>query len=169
MSRMNDMDEQSVSQLFESITGMSIADVQRLPDDAVRGICVRLRQRHEFENAVKDFITIVLTTPLFCPGEESLRLGLLRIPQLIGGRQWHTAIHATDEEFANARPGREDRPDLEVLTLLRATRRKESQTEDARSFMLHGRSHPTEYTDPKRQQLFASIVEAMRKNKEVRN
>ncbi len=157
------MDEQAVSQLFESIFGMSIADVKKVPDDAIQRICVSHQQRHEFEKALEDFTTIVLTTPLFGPGEDALRVDLLKIPQLIGGRQWHTAIHASDEEFVKARLAREDRPDLEILTLLRKTRRQLSQTEDARSFMLHGRSHPTSYSDSEHQQLFASIVAAMRK------
>jgi hypothetical protein len=153
---------ESLSRTIESLIGVPVADLESLQEDQLQSLCLRIRQRHEFENAVKDFMTIVLTTPLICDGEESLRIDLLKIPQLLWAREWETAMHASDEEFSNARLAREDQPLLELLTLLRATRRPQSQTEEARTFMLHGQSYPTEYNFSEHQRMFASLIEFMR-------
>ena len=74
---------ESLSRTIESLIGVPVADLESLQEDQLQSLCLRILQRHEFENAVKDFMTIVRTTPLICDGEESLRIDLLKIPQLL--------------------------------------------------------------------------------------
>lgn len=159
----NSSTENLLAELLEAAVGIGTDYVSQQNRSELERMCQTFRQKREFENAAKDFITIVLTSPLFRPGEEALRVELLKIPQLAGGREWTTAIGASDEKFQNSRLARPNIPLLEVLTLLRATRRSSSQTEDARMFMLHGRQYPTEYPDPEHQRLFREIVESVRK------
>jgi hypothetical protein len=162
---MNDMNnsssEELLARLFETCTGMPMDLAKTLPPDKLGRICLRRQQRQLFKNAVEDFITITLISPLFLPNEDSLRMELLRTVQMAWGYELEQAMHAGDEEFAKgttlARPGQ---PLFEVLAFLRATCRNDSQTDDARSSFL---SHPTQYEKEEHQRLFQSLVKLIRK------
>ena len=115
----------------------------------------------EFENGVRDFLTVVMTTPLIDPGEEYLRVALAVIPLAqLGARQW-SAGAGTEAEWAALRSTPGDLRD-EVLKLLRATRRAVSESDDGRWFMQHFRPAPTGYSDPEHQAAFARLVELAR-------
>ena len=124
-------------------------------------VAARRVAEREFENGVRDFLTVVMTTPLIRPGEEYLRVALAVIPLArLGARQW-SAGAGTEAEWAALRLTPGDLRD-EVLMLLRATRRAVSESADGRAFMQHGRPAPTGYSDPEHQASFARLVELSR-------
>lgn len=151
----------AISKLFAHFVGTPLKEARGFSDEEVQRRCSVDRRRRAFENAYEDFITIVLTTPIIRTGEETLRVELLKITQLLGEREWECAMYRDDERF---RKELHWSPDLvtNVLTLLRQSARECSQTYHARSFMRHGRSHPTAYSESTDQAMLESIVAAMR-------
>ncbi len=151
----------AVCRLLEAAYGLTIERVSALPDgDAERIAAWRVAER-EFENAAKDFITIAATTDLIPAGEERLRVALIAAVQTLWARQWTTAATGTDAEFETLRRGQKPWV-FQLLALLSATRRAESETDVGRWFMLHGVSYPNRYREPRHQELFEVLVRLAR-------
>jgi hypothetical protein len=135
--------------------------VLALPEGAAERLATGRLKDREFENAVNDFITITATADCIPFGEERLRVALITAIQTVWARQWTTAARGSDDEFETLRRG--EKPWVfQMLSLLRATRRAESETEAGRWFMMHGVPYPTRYCEVRHQEMFETIVELVR-------
>ncbi len=151
----------AVNRLVVAAYGLTTEQVFSLPDGAAERVATKHAANREFENAAKDFITIVATTDCIPAGEDRLRVSLIAAAQTVWARQWTTAATGSDAEFETLRRG--EKPCVfQLLTLLRATRRPESETEAGRYFMMHGVPHPSRYREPRHQELFESLLQMAR-------
>jgi len=153
----------AIGSLLFAAYGITAEQVLALPQGAAERLAATWVALRDFENAAKDLITVAAATDSIPPGEESLRLALIAAVQTVGARQWTTAATGSDDEFQTLRRG--EKPWVfELLSLLRATRRPEAETDAGRWFMLHGLSHPTRYREAKHQALFESVVRLARES-----
>jgi hypothetical protein len=151
----------AVSRLLVAAYGLTTEEVLALPDGAPERLAAGRIAKREFENAAKDFITIVATTDCIPPGEGHLRVVLITTVQTMWARQWSITETGSDAEFDTLRRG--EKPWIfQLLTLLRATRRAESETDAGRWFMMHGVPYPTGYRDAQNQALFESVIRLAR-------
>jgi hypothetical protein len=156
-----DTRQDAVSRLLVAGYGLTTEQVLVLPDGAPERLAAGRIADREFENAVKDFITIVATTDCIPIGEERFRVALIAAVQTIWAREWTTASTGSDAQFEALRRGVKPWV-FQLLALLRATRRPESDTEAGRWFMMHGVPYPTRYREARHQELFESVFRLAR-------
>ena len=147
----------TVNELLVAAYGLTVEQVRGLPAGAAKRVAEGRIAERAFENGVRDFLAVAITTPLVHPGEEYLRVALAAIPLArLGARQW-AAGAGSDDEWAAFRVDPSDLRD-QVLSLLRMTRRAVSVSDDSRWFMMHERCAPSGYSDPAHQTAFDGVL-----------
>jgi hypothetical protein len=147
----------AVNRLLVAAYGLTAEQVLALPEGVAERVAGGRIADRAFENAAKDFITIVATTDCIPAGDDRLRAALIAAVQTVGARQWATAANGSDAEFEALRRG--EKPWVfALLALLRATRRAASETEAGRYFLMHGAPSPTRYREAGHQERFMSLL-----------
>jgi hypothetical protein len=146
-------------QLMLRLIGMQIDEVEQLSTDKLEKLCHRRELANRFNTAVEDFLTVVLTTPLIGPDEDSLRVELMRVPVLAEDLIVHKTIYGTDDEFSQLRLNNR-RPFKEVFALLRAfSRSGQAQAQYSKN---HWLSPPKGFDSPDYQSEFEAVIESFR-------
>ena len=154
---------EAVDRLLLAAYGLTAEQVSRLPSREAERMCAGRLADIEFANAIEDFVTIIATTDCIPSGEERLRVALIMVVQTILAHDWNAASLSSDEDFERQRDRL--RPwAFRLLALLRAKRRRESETEIGRMFMLHGTPYPTQYREPTHQEMFESVLQLARED-----
>lgn len=124
----------AIKAIVEESVGLPLDFLQGMPAETLDNLRhTRRRQRH-FDNAIKDFVTVVLNTELIGPEEDRIRIRLIRIVHLLEGAVAYDAVNALDDEFSRKYSSGWLKPlALEVVQLLRRTASATSDTEESRS------------------------------------
>ena len=144
--------------------GFPLEDLQAMDGNRLENLRqAHLRQRR-YENAVKDFITVVLNTRMIQPDEDKIRVNLVRIAHLLEACIVHRVVNSSDDEF-NRRGTSGIKPlASQIVQLIRRTANDWSATEEARSRWL---TYHSDYQEP-HQIAFEAIVRMARRKCETR-
>ena len=146
----------AVSSLLVTAIGLDAEFLQMMTLEKIVTLQRRIEERQQYENAVNDFLTIVLTTPRLS-NHCKVRMLMARTAQCMPDSQRFAAAHEDEIEFERRIVGLTDVARA-TLRFIRQTRRKRAIAGEGYNFRLpEGHRYPPEYA-PEFQDAFEELV-----------